>query len=34
MLIFSSPMTVENLANQTASFMSVGVKNGVAVNGI
>ena len=33
MLIPSGPMAVDDLANQIASFVSAGVKDGVPVNG-
>ena len=33
MLIHSGPMAVDDLVNRIASFVSVGVKDGVSVNG-
>ena len=33
MLIPSGPMAVDDLANQIASFVSAGMKDGVLVNG-
>ena len=33
MLIPSGPMTVDDLANRIASFVSAGVKDGIPVNG-
>ena len=33
MLILSGPLAVDDLANQIASFVSAGVKDGVPVNG-